>query len=252
MKIAHAIRDFFMPPKCAGCYAVFRVKYGEKNELCSECAKKWTLLKAEICEVCGKPYFDCRCSTKRLEKAGVSTLIKLVPYKHKSATSNNVILFIKRNRDKRTFAFLADEISYELEKYCDKLGLRKKDAVITFSPRRKKTVNEVGFDQAKLLSKMISKRVGIKFLPTLKRKYSGGSAQKMLDSSKRKENTKGAFALKNGIKLEKRTVLLFDDLVTTGSTMAECAKILKKNGAALIVGICVAYTERDAKLSSLD
>ena len=89
MKIAYAIRDFFMPPKCAGCYAVFRVKYGEKNELCSECAKKWTLLKAEICEVCGKPYFDCRCSTKQLEKAGVSTLIKLVPYKRKSATKKN-------------------------------------------------------------------------------------------------------------------------------------------------------------------
>ncbi len=244
MKIRYAIRDFFLPPKCAGCREIFRVKYGEKNELCSECAQKWELLKSTLCTDCGEPWFLCRCAPKLLQKAGVSTLIKLVPYRPKSAVSNNVILYIKRNRDKRTFDFLAEQAAYELRKYCDRLGIRREDAIITFSPRRQKTVSEVGFDQAKLLCRMIAKKTDINFLPTLRRVRSGGRAQKKLDSSKRTDNVKGMFELKNGVDVGKKTVFLFDDLVTTGATMAECVKLFKKQGAALVVGICIASPEK--------
>jgi ComF family protein len=244
MKIRYAIRDFFFPPKCAGCREIFRVKYGEKNELCSECAKKWELLKATICPDCGEPWFLCHCAPSLLGKAGATTLIKLVPYRHKSAVSNNVILYVKRNCDKRTFDCLSDQVSYELKKYCEKIGIRRDDAIVTFAPRRQKTVSEIGFDQAKLLSRMIASKTGISFVPTLKRMRSGGRAQKKLDSSQRADNVKGIFELKKGVDVGKKTVFIFDDLVTTGATMSECVKLFKKQGASLIVGICISSPEK--------
>ena len=252
MNIGYAVRDFLLPPRCAGCREIFKVEYGKRNELCPKCAKKWELLRSTVCAECAQPFFFCHCSPKKLEKAGVSTLIKLVPYKQKSAVSNNVILFIKRNRDRRTFDFLAEQVGDELRRYCDKLGLHREDAVITFAPRLPRTVNEFGFDQSRVLAKMIAKKADIEFLPTLKRVSFGGHAQKKLDLSKREENVKGLFALKKDVELAKKTVFLFDDLVTTGSTMAECARVIKKHGAALVVGVCIAYTEKNEKIRSLD
>ncbi len=244
MNIGYAIRDFFFPPTCPGCYDVFAAKYGEKNELCPDCEKKWELLKATVCRNCGDRFSSCRCVPKALEKAGVSCLIKLVPYCNKRAVSNNVVLYAKRRRDKRVFDFLADQLDYELERYVNKLGIRADSAIIAYCPRRRSAINKIGFDQARLLAEALEKRSGIACVRIIKRSFFGGRAQKKLDAKKRARNVKGVFFIDRNIDIKSKTVFLLDDLVTTGATMGECVKLLKKSGAALVVGICVAYTEK--------
>lgn len=244
MSVKNAIRDFFFPPVCPGCREVFHIKYGENNELCQVCERKWELLKSNICPNCGERFSDCRCAPKALEKAGAATLIKLVPYTPKKAVSNNVVLYMKRKRDSRVFGFVAEELLFELERYIEKTGLRRENIIITYCPRKRKTVNEVGFDQAKILASELSKKSGIKCYALIARKLSFARAQKKLDAKKREKSVKNAFALKKGVDLKSKTVVLLDDLVTTGATMGKCASLLKKGGAALVVGLCVAYTEK--------
>ena len=133
MNIGYAIRDFFFPPVCPGCREIFRAKYGENNQLCPSCERKWELLEANICTECGQRYSDCRCAPKALSSAGGATLVKLVPYLKKSAVSNNVVLFIKKRRDSRIFDFLSDKLSRELLRAVMKIGVRKEDILMTFS-----------------------------------------------------------------------------------------------------------------------
>ena len=244
MNILYAVRDFFFPPICPGCHDVFAVKYGENNELCSECVKKWELLKATVCPDCGERFSACLCAPKKLSSAGVSALIKLVPYRSRRAVSNKVILYLKKNRESRVVDFVADQLAYELERYVKKLGIRKDSAVIAYCPRRRSAINRIGFDQARLISLALGKRTDIAVADVLKRKSAFSRAQKKLDATKREKNVRGMFYIESADEIKAKTVFLLDDLVTTGATMSECARLLKKNGAALVVGVSAAYTEK--------
>ena len=189
MNIGYAIRDFFFPPVCPGCREIFRAKYGENNQLCPSCERKWELLEANICTECGQRYSDCRCAPKALSSAGGATLVKLVPYLKKSAVSNNVVLFIKKRRDSRIFDFLSDKLSRELLRAVMKIGVRKEDILMTFCPRKRKAVNEYGFDQARLLAEAVARKSGLECRVLIKRRL-GGRAQKKLDAKKRAKNEK--------------------------------------------------------------
>ena len=64
--------------------------------------------------------------------------------------------------------------------------------------------------------------------------------QSTLTKSEREKNVKNAFKLKNPEKIKDKKIILFDDIYTTGSTVNECSKILKKAGAAEIVILTIA------------
>ncbi len=247
MRIIYALRDFLFPPVCPGCGEVFAAKYGERNELCPDCDYEWTRKSAEICRNCGERFSACLCMPKRLERAGAVALLKLVPYNSHRSAANNVILYIKRRRDARVIGFLARELSAELEKYIAKLGIRKENAVVAYCPRRRAAVNKTGFDQARLIAEVISKNTGIPIALALRRASAFGRAQKKLGALGRAKNVKGAFSAAENIDVKNKTVFLVDDLVTTGATMSECVRVLKSAGAALIVGVAAAYTEKSDK-----
>lgn len=67
--------------------------------------------------------------------------------------------------------------------------------------------------------------------------------QAELTKYERRNNTKGAFVCLDNAPFEGRPVFLVDDVVTTGATMNECAKILLKNGARQVIGVSIARTE---------
>ena len=244
MKLSYALRDFFFPPICPGCYDVFKAEYGKENEMCPTCKNKWELLKANICPSCGERFADCRCMPKLLKSSGVFSLIKLVPYGRSYTVSNNTVLYIKRRRDARVIRFLSGQLSYEIERYIKKLGLRRDDAVVAFCPRRRSAVNKTGFDQARLLANEVSRQMNIPMSCAIKRSSILKKAQKKLNAAGRVKNASGAFKISDNGELKNKTVFLIDDLVTTGATMAECARLVRNAGAALTVGVCVAYTEK--------
>ncbi|MBQ8387542.1 MAG: ComF family protein [Clostridia bacterium] len=245
MKLPWALRNFFMPPICPGCRECIATKYGAKNETCADCGMKWTAARATLCPVCSEPWHSCLCTCKKLETAGASAHIKLVPYTSREGIGNRVVHYIKTVSDKRIFSMLGRELAREIDLYFDRMGLRREDAILTYAPRRRRTVRLVGFDQAKLLTQAVSKHSGIPVVKLLRRKGRGGRAQKRLDAATRAKNVHGMFELCSGVELSGKTVLLIDDLVTTGATAGECVRLLKKKGAALVICASVAYTEKE-------
>jgi ComF family protein len=89
---------------------------------------------------------------------------------------------------------------------------------------------ERGFNQASLLADLLSAQTSIPSRPLLERiRYT--TTQTALDRSQRMENLHNAFRLRKKADVRGLRVLLIDDVLTTGSTLSECARVLKRAGA---------------------
>jgi ComF family protein len=100
-----------------------------------------------------------------------------------------------------------------------------------------------GFNQSELLARGIGKRCGIPVVRALRRtRYT--STQAGLSNTGRRVNVAAAFAVRRGQALTGKRLLLIDDVLTTGSTAAACARVLRRAGAARIVLLTVARADR--------
>jgi ComF family protein len=89
---------------------------------------------------------------------------------------------------------------------------------------------ERGFNQAELLARSLSSRTGLPVTPALERvRYT--TTQTAFDRTERMENLRDAFRLRPAQDVRGSRVLLVDDVLTTGSTLSECARVLKRSGA---------------------
>jgi ComF family protein len=92
---------------------------------------------------------------------------------------------------------------------------------------------ERGFNQAGLLAEFLSARISIPCKRVLKRiRYT--TTQTALDRAERMENLHNAFRLRRNADVRGLQVLLIDDVLTTGSTLSECARVLKRAGAVSV------------------
>jgi len=100
-----------------------------------------------------------------------------------------------------------------------------------------------GYNQTEILAKEFERAVGRSsiYSPVLK-KIRKTKNQAELTGEERQENLKGAFALKKDANVSGKTILLIDDVTTTSSTLEECAKVLKRGGAARVIALTLAKT----------
>jgi ComF family protein len=104
-----------------------------------------------------------------------------------------------------------------------------------------------GFNQAALLAREIGRRTHVPVLPALRRVRNTAS-QAGLTSAKRRQNVSGAFQAARRAQqrawLDGRSVLLIDDVMTTGATAASCARALKRAGARHVTLLTLARADR--------
>lgn len=108
------------------------------------------------------------------------------------------------------------------------------DAIVPV-PLHRKRLKERGFNQSLLLARELSRElsIGVDYL-NLKRTLHT-HPQINLKAKERRQNVRGAFEAVNPSRLRGRRILLVDDVFTTGATVRECAKALKKTGAEVFV-----------------
>ena len=97
-----------------------------------------------------------------------------------------------------------------------------------------------GYNQADLLARITSRETGITQKNTIKRIRSTRT-QTRLSEHKRRKNVLNAFALSDDV-VEDKKVMLIDDVLTTGATIQECARVLKQSGAAQVYSCVAAIT----------
>jgi len=107
-------------------------------------------------------------------------------------------------------------------------------------PLDKKKMKIRGYNQSEELAKELSKVLQIPMISNNLIKVKNTKPQMELSKEEREKNLENAFAIKNPEKFSGKKIFLVDDVYTTGSTMQQCAKVLKENGAKNIWGVVLA------------
>jgi ComF family protein len=116
---------------------------------------------------------------------------------------------------------------------------RDDNFIISFTPLHHRRLAERGFNQAELLAQTVSKKLKIP-CESLLIKIKSTKRQVGLTGDIRRKNLTGVFKLKNSIDVNKKQILIIDDITTTGTTLNECAKVLRAAGAKEVWGLVVA------------
>ena len=88
-----------------------------------------------------------------------------------------------------------------------------------------------GYDQVELLAKAVGRELGLSPVPTLKKIRNNRPQSRLKDPAARRANVLGAYRLLEGAAVKGQRVLLLDDILTTGATAGECARVLLSAGA---------------------
>ena len=112
--------------------------------------------------------------------------------------------------------------------------------IISWVPLSKKRLRSRGYDQARLLAETVSEELGIPCVPVLRKKKDTAPQSRTGSAEKRKKNISGAYEVIDKNLIDGKTILLIDDIVTTGSTFAECARTLGRGGANKVYCAAVA------------
>ena len=97
-----------------------------------------------------------------------------------------------------------------------------------------------GYNQTELITKNIAKNLKIQEDSKVLLKIKNTRTQSKLNEKQRYENIKNVFYIKDNEKIKNKNIILFDDIITTGATINECAKILKQNGASKVIVLAIA------------
>lgn len=203
--------------------------------MCSTCIKKLQPLFYQRCLYCKKPSIHGFTHPPCRKKEGVDGVVSLFLY-------NDILKkFIKGLKYSLATAAYGDLLflvgafgKEELLFYQTKKHLYLQP--IPLSPEKQKTR---GFNQAALVSKIIAHLVPLSQVDALERSTNSPPQAQTASSGKRKENVKGAFRIKKGGN-PPNEIILIDDVVTTGATVWEAAKTLKKGGAQKVYVFSVA------------
>lgn len=248
MKLKGFFFDLLFPPKCISCHSFCKKDLLDPCEVpfCDNCRLEWEREKTATCANCGRELLSCRCSSGRMEKAGVSESIKLIFYqREKETVGRRSVLYLKKNRNRRAFDFFATQLSFPLQRYMRENGLDVDDVCFCYVPRAHESDERYGLDQAEQLCRALARRFGVSVASIFLRTNVKEVEQKTLSAREREKNVKGRFAVNESVwsRLHNpKCIFLVDDVITTGASISACAKLLKGRYQGEIVAVSLART----------
>ena len=231
MRIKETLTGLLYPRRCPVCHDVVE----DKGELvCRICRTKLPIVRQPACRKCGKPLLDeereyCQDCLKKHHwyRQGRAAFV------YDELMRRSIAKFKYEGR-REYAAFYAEEIVRSCGR---EAALWQAQALVPIplhpSRRRKR-----GFNQSELLAEKLSKWLGIPVDKKVLVRTKRTKAQKQLNDQERLSNLKNAFSVRKGC-TPKHTIILVDDIYTTGSTMDEAARVLLENGAQTVYFLCI-------------
>ena len=220
------VLDWIYPPVCVNC--------GKPGALiCQDCLAEMPAVGKHYCSTCGKP-LKPRHYCRHCGEAGFRFQSSRAPYLYDGAASA-MIKALKYNGTLGLVPILAGLL---IEFWPD---LHWEVDMVVPVPLAKKRQAHRGFNQSEKIAKHFAKGVGLSCDTRVLIKQRETRTQVGLDAAERRRNLDGAFAAEPILVKEKR-ILLLDDVMTTGSTFAECSAVLLDAGAKSVHCLSVATT----------
>ncbi len=208
MGLFSKLLNIIYPPRCPYCSKVLDIK----SALCDDCYQKLDI-NSEI------RYIDIDSNIK---------ISCCSPFIYSGLIRKSIINF--KFYSKLSFVdTFAESIANEVRKNYSNTHFD----YISCVPMSKKSKRSRGYNQAELLAKSVSKKLNIKYVESVI-KFKETKAQHNLNLNDRKTNVNGAYKLKNKNIANNKSILLVDDIITTGFTLKEVCKVLLLGQAKLV------------------
>ena len=220
-----ALSSLFYPAACVVCSGnVERPEY-----LCGNCRGRAPRITSPFCAKCSEPFsgaitqtFSCANCEHRILHFDSA----IAAYRSRGVVRKLVHAF-KYGRQRHLRHPLAEWLGETMRD--PRLRDRRFDMIVPV-PLHPARERERGFNQATLLAELLARQVAVPLRPALERiRYT--RTQTAYDRAERMENLHDAFRLRKNMNVRQLHVLLIDDVLTTGSTLSECARVLKEAGA---------------------
>jgi ComF family protein len=235
MQIAKILMHILFPPRCPFCDGVLFRSLAAAGELvCKACKDKPEYITGPACMKCGKPLADERqeyCFDCAGGKAGYVQGKALWVYR--AEVKESIYRFKYQNR-REYAAFYGAELVRVYGSWIRRCGIQ---ALVPI-PVSKARLRQRGYNQAALVAKEVGRHMGLPVYGHLLTRVRDTEVQKALSGRERKNNLKKAFKT-GGNKVQLDHILLIDDIYTTGSTMNEAAKELRRAGVGYVYCLSV-------------
>ena len=223
------LSELLFPRRCPRCGEV--LPFGAKGCACHSLQIR--RIAPPVCVHCGAEAERCTCG-----RPGELTVDCIAAPFYYTGQVRDELLELKFRGERRLAKKLGREMALCFAERCADL----QPDVVTWIPMTKKSERKRGFNQSALLAKQVAQQLCLTAAPLLE-KTRETETQHTLGEEARKTNLGRAFALRKGAAVRGKTVLLVDDIKTTGATLSEGVRVLRESGAAAVCCLCCAITE---------
>ena len=216
MNLLQSVLNLIYPPKCPFCGRI--LEKGEEG-LCSRCQRTlpWTTGHNDPVDFCD---------------------VSLSPLRYRDGVREAV------HRYKFNYGRMHSKFLGTLMEQCLRDRWSDPVDVIVWVPLSKQHRKKRGYDQAELLARRVGELAEIPVLDALEKVRNTETQSRLEKPSERRANVLGAYRVKAGVELSGRRVVLVDDVVTSGATLAECASCLRMAGAESVVALTFACAKK--------
>jgi len=245
MKVFSQFLDIIYPPRCALCgrFISSSEKHLHPRHICDHCVQALIPITHPLCTVCGVPFpsssgtdHPCENCVRRMPWYDFMR----APYLYAGPLMNAIQRF-KYNSETHLASFLGGLLSV----FARTLLSHPKEFMAVPVPLHNHRLRERGFNQSLLLAKVVSSdlKTSLDYLSLIRKRDT--RSQTGLGGKERRSNVANAFSVTSAAIFKGKKVLLIDDVLTTGCTLNECARILKKSGALEVICLALARTAND-------
>jgi ComF family protein len=227
-EFSQALLDLLFPPRCVNCKTA-------DGWLCQNCLSNISFINPPVCKRCGTPvpviptFFCSHCENNPLQYIDG---IRAASY-FENNPIRPAIHFLKYSNHKAVACILGEVLADAYRRY--KLMA---DVVVPVTLHTAR-FRERGYNQSELLATQVAEFLELPANTKILQRTRNTKSQVRLRADERYQNVANAFACRNN-KLSGHTVLLIDDVCTTGSTLDACANALKQSGVASVWGLTLA------------
>jgi ComF family protein len=236
-QLSSALLDLCFPRRCSACQQTQLLSH--KGFWCSSCLEQIPWVQAPLCPCCGRPFPNSPTSSDHHCELCLRNVFLF-------DTARSATIYAGTIRDRIHQLKFGGQLHW-IPALVDLLlqGAARRSSVLETQlivpvPLHNKRLRQRGFNQSALIAQGLGRRYGLPVLLGALIRHRSTQPQTRLGRRERLQNVRGAFSIAHPALVRDRSLLLVDDVFTTGTTLNECARVLKDAGAREVHAMTVA------------